>query len=393
MHTRLADLSYPKETRRLAPRPIERHTTLSSVSLLREQVRASAENRPGVYRWIGPEDEILYVGKSIRVRSRLLSYFRAEEREKVANLAREARRVEWEYVPNEFGALLREMRLIQRHRPRYNVQHKRKRAFAFVKLTKEPAERVLPVARATDDGATYFGPFPKVGRVGETVRDLVYALGLRDCPAATPIVFGDQLELFAGAFSPAPRCIRADLGTCSAPCCGRVEAADYRERVRQARKYLEGKGNAPIDLLRSRMTEASSNREFEYAALLRDRLERLERFQAQLAAFRGQVESLTFVYRVPGFRGADRIYLVRRGRVRDEVSRPTDRQGRRRLAARVERVFSEPEPGPGGLSEHDAAEILFVARWFQLRPREMKRTRAPRDWIDRRSDVSPPPSS
>ena len=152
---------------------------------LREKVRTLAENRPGVYRWIGPDDEILYVGKSVRVRSRLLSYFRAERGNKGEKLTRAARRVDWEYVPNEFGALLREMRLIQSHRPRFNVQHKRKRAFAFVKLTREPAGRVVPVTRATDDGATYFGPFPKVGRVGDTVRDLVYVLGIRDCPSTT----------------------------------------------------------------------------------------------------------------------------------------------------------------------------------------------------------------
>jgi excinuclease ABC subunit C len=235
----------------------------------------------------------------------------------------------------------------------------------------------------TDDGATYYGPFPKVGRVGETVRDLAYALGLRDCPATTPIVFGDQLDLFGGAFSPVPGCIRADLGTCSAPCCGRVEAADYQTRVRQARRYLEGRGKAPLEIVRRRMASAAANREFEYAAVLRDRLERLERFQARLAAFRGRVESLTFVYRVPGYRGADRLYFVRRGRVRDEVPRPTGDRERTRIAARAQELYSEPENGPGGLTAHAAAEILFVARWFELRPRQLRFTEAPDEWLER----------
>jgi len=350
---------------------------------LRERIRTSAENRPGVYRWIGADDQVLYVGKSIRVRSRLLSYFRAERGEKMANLVRDARRVEWEYVPNEFGALLREMRLIQHHRPRYNVQHKRKRAYAFVKLTRERAGRVLPVTRVVDDAATYFGPFPKVGRVAETVRDLAYVLGLRDCPATTPIVFGDQLDLFGGVFSPVPGCMRADLGTCSAPCCGRVESVDYQARLRQAQRYLEGEGRAPLEIIRRRMAGAVMEREFEYASVLRDRLERLERFQAKLAAFRGRMESLTFVYRVSGYRGADRIYLVRQGRVRDEVPRPTSTPGRERIAARVHELYSEPETGPGGLTAHAAAEILFVARWFELHPKELKSTEAPDQWLER----------
>ena len=108
----------------------------------------------------GPEEEILYVGKSVRVKSRLLSYFRAEPGEKAAKLIRNTLAIEWDYVPNEFAALVREMRLIKRWRPRYNVEHKRKRSFAFIKITREPAPRILPVTRILPDGATYFGPFP-----------------------------------------------------------------------------------------------------------------------------------------------------------------------------------------------------------------------------------------
>ena len=86
-----------------------------ALTTLREHVRATAENRPGVYRWLGPSDEVLYVGKSVRVRSRLLSYFRADRGEKAAEMIREATRVSWEYVPTEFGSLVSEMRLIQQH--------------------------------------------------------------------------------------------------------------------------------------------------------------------------------------------------------------------------------------------------------------------------------------
>lgn len=354
---------------------------VSSLAPLREKVRASAENRPGVYRWLGPGDELLYVGKSVRIRSRLLSYFRAEGGEKPARVIREATRVDWEYVPNEFGALLREMRLIQRYRPRYNVQHKRKRSYAFVKITREPAPRVLPVSRVADDDATYFGPFPRVGRVGDTIRDLAYVLGLRDCPSTTPMAFGDQLEIFGGTLARRPLCLRGDLGTCMAPCCGRVDSHVYQERVRQARLFLEGRGRAPMETLQRHMAQAAGRKEFEYAALLRDRLERLRLFQEELAAFRGQVESLTFVYRVPGFRGADRVYLVRRGRVRAEEEHPKARRERARVAARAEEVFSEPDRGPGGLSSREAAEILFVARWFRLRPEELERTRSPEAWL------------
>ncbi|HUP19982.1 MAG TPA: nucleotide excision repair endonuclease, partial [Gemmatimonadota bacterium] len=101
---------------------------------LREYVREHAENRPGVYRLIGAQDQVLYVGKSVRVRSRLLSYFRADRGEKAAEIVVFARRVEWDDLPSEFSALLREFRLIRRLRPPFNVQHKKERAVCFLRI-------------------------------------------------------------------------------------------------------------------------------------------------------------------------------------------------------------------------------------------------------------------
>lgn len=357
-------------------------------SALRHRVEAAAENRPGIYRWWGPGDELLYVGKSIRVRTRLLSYFRAERGEKAWQIVRDAARVEWEHVPNEFGALLREMKLIQRHRPRYNVRHKRKRSYAFVKITDGPAPRILPVGGVARDDSTYFGPFPRVGRTRHAVRDLVHVLGLRDCAGDMPIVFGDQLDVFQTAgldsLARSPRCMRGDLGSCLAPCCGRVEADDYGERVDEARRFLEGRSRKPLRRLRERMQEAVADLDFEYAALLRDRLERLEAFRDEIAAFRGQVESLSFVYRVPGFRGADRVYVVRHGQILARAPHPKSRRARLKVARLVEEVFDEPDRGPGGLSSDSAAEILLVARWFRLRPEELRRTWSPGEWLKTR---------
>jgi excinuclease ABC subunit C len=319
----------------------------------------------------------------------LLSYFRAERGEKAAEMVREASAVSWSYVPTEFGALVREMRLIQQRRPRYNVRHKRKRTYAFVKITREPAPRVIPVTRVTEDGSTYFGPFPNVGRVGETVRDLAYVLGLRDCASATPVVFDDQLEMFGGSLARAPLCLRADLGTCLAPCSAGVSAADYGVAVDQARRFLEGRGKAPLKKLAARMAEAARAHEFEYAGVVRDRLERLEAFQARLAAFRGRVRSLSFVYRVPGFKGADRLYLIRRGRLRAELPYPKNHVARERVAAAIGEVFAPGEQGPIELDAHAAAEILFIARWFETKPKELGRTKTPEAWLAERGPRRP----
>jgi len=346
---------------------------------LRRHVRAGAENRPGIYRMFGPADEPLYVGKSVPLRTRLLSYFRAPRGEKSWELIRETARIEWDYIPNEFFALIREMKLIQRWQPRFNVQHKRRRIYAFVKVTRESAPRMLPVTRIAEDGATYYGPFPRVRAVAQTVREMSQVLGLRDCPAQTPVFFDDQLEMFEGGR--VPHCIRADLRTCLAPCCGRPKAAEYRRAVDLARRFLEGKAEAPLAGIERQMTEASARLDFEYAALLRDRLERLRAFRDERVAFRGRVEDLTFLYRVPGFEGDDRLYLIRRGRIRRELSYPKGKKARERVARVVEEVYGETETGPGGLEPQDAAEILLVARWFRLKPEERGRTVSPDVWL------------
>jgi excinuclease ABC subunit C len=346
---------------------------------LRAYVRQNAEDRPGVYRMLGPDDEILYVGKSIHVKGRLLSYFRADPREKAGKLIRDTVSVHWDYVPNEFWALIREMRLIKRWRPRYNVEHKRKRSFAFIKITRELAPRVMAVGRILPDAAVYFGPFPRPRLLALTLGDLALALGLRDCPGNTPIVYGDQFEFFQSGL--APRCIRAQTRSCLGPCFGGCNSADYKRAVDRARRFLEGRSKRPLRILFGEMERAAQALEFEYAAILRDRLDRLTQLQEELVAFRGQVEALSFVYRAPGFRGDTRLYLIRRGLVQEEIQEPTGSEARRRAARKIEDVFKSPPPNMGGLSPAEASEILLVARWFRLRQRELSRVMTPEDWV------------
>ena len=349
---------------------------------LREYVRSQAENRPGVYRMYGPGDELLYVGKSVRVRTRLLSYFRAARGEKAWELIHETSRISWEYIPNEFAALIREMKLIQQRQPRFNVQHKRKRIYAFIKLTHERAPRLIPVTRVLDDGATYYGPFPRVGRLARIVRELSHLLELRDCPGNTPIFFDDQLEIFNG--NRAPLCLRAELGTCLAPCCGGTTADAYHKAVTRARRFLEGRAHGPLHEVETQMGQAAARMDFEYAAVLRDRLERLRGFRDELVAFRGRVQDLSFLYRVPGFGGDDRLYLIKEGRIRRALQYPKDRKTRARVGAAVEQVYGNTDTGPTGLEPEQAAEILLVAQWFRLRPDERRRTTTANKWMEER---------
>lgn len=350
-----------------------------ATSPLREKVRTGAEDRPGVYRWLGAGGRILYVGKSVRLKSRLLSYFR-EETGKAARMVAAAEDVNWDLRPNEFAALIREMRLIRAWQPEYNVQHKRDRRYGFLKITREPAPRLVPVSRVHNDGASYYGPFAQTGWLAQAVHDLSLATGLRDCPAHTPIHFGDQLEIFSGRR--APRCIRADTGTCLAPCAGRCTTVEYDRRLRLARAFLEARSRAPLAELANSVKAAAAELRFEYAATIRDRMETLEKLWNHLSGFRGQVENLNLVYSVPGFEGDDRIYLIRRGRPCADLPMPKSDRARRRANEVVEEVFQPvPADRDGRLEADAAAEVLLTVSWFNRRPGERERAVAPERWL------------
>ena len=147
-----------------------------------------------------------------------------------------------------------------------------------------------------------------------------------------------------------------------------------------ARRFLEGRSRKPLRLLQEEMERASEDMEFEYAAIVRDRLERLATLQRELVAFRGRVEGLSFVYRVPGFKGDDRLYLIRKGLVEEEIPNPRGRPGEGGRQ-KVETVFQRPHPKWAPSPQEAASEILLVARWFRLREREMARALKPEEWL------------
>jgi excinuclease ABC subunit C len=342
---------------------------------LRDQVRAGARNLPGTYRMLSETGEILYVGKSKQVRSRLLSYFRARDGEKAYRIIGESHGVQWEYEPSEFAALLRELELIKRFRPRFNVQHKRDGRYSFLKLSPGAAPKLFVVRGVSDDAATYFGPFRGGRRIEDAVRELNDVLGLRDCALSTPMRFADQQDLFE--LERTPGCHRASIGRCAGPCAALCTESEYQRRVVLARAFLDGDADEPLRWLSSRMTEASERWNFEYAAQLRDRMQRLEMLRDEFARLREALDRLSFLYTVPGHDGDSRIYLIRRGTVRACLASPRTAAQRRKLSALVLEHYGPPEASGALVAKHQVDEILLLARWFRLHPEELEHTVAP----------------
>jgi excinuclease ABC subunit C len=342
-------------------------------------VKSDAHDRPGTYRLVAGDGEVLYVGKSKGVRTRLLSHFRAEyPRDKSARMIAEAATVAWDYEPSEFAATLAELRLIKRWRPRYNVMMKRDaRHYAFVRLTVGPAPKLHVVRRAHgNDASTYYGPFHGAVQLAAALRELNDALGLRDCSLDTRMHFADQAE-FAVAEARTPGCIRHEIGRCLGPCVGASTAAQYGERVRLAREFLAGHHDAPVASLRTAMQASSDRLEFERAAALRDKVARLEALQDQFARLRFAVETLSFTYVVPGGNGDDRAYVIRRGRVRHECPAPRTPADRAALQARVADVFAASVRETGAVPAHEIDELMLLGNWFRQHPEELERTVAP----------------
>jgi excinuclease ABC subunit C len=345
---------------------------------MRASVKDGAADRPGIYRMLSGTGEVVYVGKSKRVRTRLLSYFRcAYPEEKGARILREAESIEWEYTPSEFAALLRELRLIKTYRPRLNVQMKRDGLhYAFIKVTRGPAPRLTVVrGPSADDASVYYGPFVGAQRMEEALRELSDALMLRDCKSDMKMHFSDQGELFH--LTPrTPGCIRYEIGKCLGPCVGGCSVSEYQERVAMARAFLDGSNDGPIEMLKSKMEAASAELQFERAASFRDKLNRLEVLREQFGRLRFAVEKLSFVYTVPGHDGADRVYLVKRGVVRAEVDKPRSTWQRGKLKRLVDDIFGANEKPSTVVPTHEIDELLLLSSWFRRFPAEMERTKA-----------------
>lgn len=352
-------------------------TSAEQLAVMRCTVRDNAADRPGIYRMLSSTGEVVYVGKSKRVRSRLLSYFRcAYPEEKGARILREAEAIDWEYCPSEFAALLRELKLIKTFRPRLNVAMKRDGLhYAFIKITRGAAPKLAVVRGASaDDASVYYGPFVGAQRIEDALRELSDALLLRDCRSDMKMHFSDQGELFQLA-PRTPGCIRFEIGKCLGPCVGGCSVSQYEERVAMARAFLDGADDGPIEMLKRKMKEASEALEFERAASYRNKLERLEALREQFGRLRFAVEKLSFVYTVPGHEGADRVYLVKRGVVRAELDKPKSSWQRVKLRRLVDSIFSDAEKPSTSVPTHEIDELLLLSSWFRRFPDEMLRTR------------------
>lgn len=341
----------------------ERHATK-----LRDAVRCHAPRTPGVYGMLGAKGHVIYVGKAKNLRARLLSYFRDSSDPKAGKIIRHTRTLLWEHVTDEFAALLRELELIRRFRPRYNVlgQPGRQR-YVYLCLGRPPAAYVYVTKEPTGKELAAYGPFVGRERSLDAVRRFNLEFKLRDCAAHTPMTFADQTELFDTDRS--AKCLRYELGTCPGPCGGFCTTAEYGANVKAAKAFLDGRDRTTIDAVAKQMAVASAELRFEQAATFRDRLVALTWLSDKLAFLRTARANHSFVYPLTGSDNLTRWYLIHGGVVQAVVREPSDAASMELARTALETVFASRVSAQAAL-ERCVDSVLIVTSWFRKRAAE-----------------------
>jgi excinuclease ABC subunit C len=227
-------------------------------------------SRPGVYRMLDEKGEILYVGKARSLRSRVGSYFQAGNvQPKVQALIAKTVNMEVTITNSDTEALLLELNLIKKHRPRFNIILRDDKSFPFLRLLTHHEFPSLTLYRGSRrESGRFFGPYPSAGAVRETLHQLQKLFRLRDC----------EESYFANRSRP---CLQYQIQRCTGPCVGLISKEQYARDVGAAIKVLEGRNDEANQELARRMDQAAANFEYEEAAKIRDQLAHLKTVQAQ----------------------------------------------------------------------------------------------------------------
>ena len=218
--------------------------------------------KPGCYIYHNAEGTIIYVGKAISLKNRVRSYFHSDSSHdaKTRRLVREIVDIEWIVVGSELEALILEMNLIKKHRPKYNIRLKDDKRYPYIKIhLNEPFPIVTVTRQMEEDGSRYFGPYTSAWAVYQTLDVLRRIFPYLTCDREIT-----GLDKRA--------CLYFDIKLCIAPCIGAVDQTGYRQMISDLMEFLSGHSEDIVTRLETEMQKASEEMRFEKAAAVRDQL-------------------------------------------------------------------------------------------------------------------------
>lgn len=240
-----------------------------------KKIAATIPRQPGVYRFIGPDNTILYVGKAKVLRNRVGSYFgnRKDRLHRTRIMVRNAARIDITIVETEADALLLENALIKTHQPRYNILLKDDKSYSYICIKKERFPRVFVTRNVVRDGSDYFGPYTKVSQRND-ILDLIRKLfQLRTCTLNL-----NQPDIEAGKFKV---CLEYHIKNCKGPCEGQESEEEYNEKIDQIRNILRGNFAAVRRHFEAEMERLAMEMEFEQAQAIKEKLRSFTNYQSK----------------------------------------------------------------------------------------------------------------
>lgn len=345
-----------------------------SLVRLKTFVKEECPKRPGVYGMLDAGGKLIYIGKSKCLRNRVMSYFREHpEEHKVKRLMSRTEAILWEEQPHEFAALLRELQLIRRFRPRFNVKGQPGRLRrVFVCIGRAPAAYLYLSPKPSNKVLNSFGPLPSSWRIREAVRHLNDWFQLRDCSEKQAMFFPEQKQLFDLDLSPG--CLRQEINTCLGPCVGACSRGKYSRHVREARAFLAGKDLSVLEKMRQRMEHAAKERQFERAAIWRDSLTLVEWLRAQLDRLDYARSQYEFILPMNDQEGKPLWHLIRSGQVEETIRPPACKRSAQQAYNRVHEVFSRPIARSDPMLYESFDMVILVSQWFDQHPEDLSAT-------------------
>jgi excinuclease ABC subunit C len=265
---------------------------------------------PGVYRFRDARGRVLYVGKAINLRQRLSNYFQpmSNLHQRTHAMVHAASGVEWTVVASDREALDLEYAWIKQFTPPFNVKFRDDKTYPYLVVTlADEAPRVMVTRNRRIPGARYFGPYPKIWAVRDTIDLMVRAFPIRTCSDSS----------YKRAMATGRPCFPGQIGRCGGPCSGRVSIEEHRRIVDDFVAFMAHPDRAVVTLLQREMKQAAAGFEYERAAVIRDRLQALENVLERSAVVLSEdaIDTDVFGIEHDELAAAVQQFMVRGGRI------------------------------------------------------------------------------
>ncbi|GAB2514736.1 excinuclease ABC subunit UvrC [Paramicrobacterium agarici] len=316
--------------------------------------------QPGVYRFRDTNRRVLYVGKAKNLRARLSNYFAPLRslHERTRRMVTTASSVEWTVVGSDVEALQLEYTWIKEFEPPFNVKFRDDKTYPYMAITlADEAPRVMVTRNPRIKGARYFGPYPKIWAVHDTIDLMIKAFPIRTCSDAS----------YKRAMQSGKPCFPGQIGKCGGPCSMRVSVEEHRRIVDDFISFMSGNDKRFTRELQTKMKDAAERQDYEAAARFRDQLQSLEAvLDKSTVVMKDSVDADMFGIEHDELSAAVQQFVVRGGRIRGVRSWTVDKELDVTTGDLIEGVIRTAYSAPGvdvprevivPVQPDDAAEI------------------------------------